>query len=83
MARERERRGKRGGGGEDDQEREGWMGEDGSPRERGIRGKRMHDFQEIAIQIKFFHLLSSLQESGTLSMPTSTMTVTSQPLLLV
>ena len=33
---------------------EGGGGEWESERERGIRGKRTHDFQEIAIQIKFF-----------------------------
>ena len=51
------RKGGEGRGGEDDQDREeraGWREGGGWERERGIRGKRARDFQEIAIQIKFF-----------------------------
>ena len=52
--REREERGDRGEMTKiERRERDGGR-EDGSPRERGIRGKRTHDFQENAIQIKFF-----------------------------
>ena len=35
-------------------ERDGRRGEEMDGREREIGGKRTHDFQEIAIQIKFF-----------------------------
>ena len=79
--REKERRGERGGGREGEREK-GREGEGGREREREKERERERERERDQYIIKFY-LLSSLQESGTLSMPTSTMTVISQPLLLV
>ena len=78
--REKERRGERGGGRQGEREK----GREGE-REREVRGKSLRKFQRDSCLAcdKNFYLFSSLQVSGTLSMPTSTMTVTSRPLLFV